>query len=160
MIKKTPEERFWEKVDTSLGYGPKGDCWKWTGVVNSMGYGQLLISGKMKYTHRYSYQLHYGLFPDAMRVLHKCDTPRCCNPEHLFLGTQRDNVLDMMAKGRANFVPPIGSRHGGAKLNELQVIEIRRRHELGEQARPIAKDYNVDRTTIYLIVKRKIWRHI
>jgi hypothetical protein len=160
MEKKTIEQRFWEKVDTSLGYGPNGDCWKWTGVLNNMGYGQLLINGRMKYSHRYSYQLRYGSFPDAMRVLHKCDNPRCCNPEHLFLGTQMDNVHDMMAKGRQNYVIPIGSKHGGSKLNEVEVIKIRRRYELGERQVDIARDYNVNKTTINVIVHRKKWKHI
>ena len=88
---------FWCKVDK----GEKDDCWCWTATVNSKGYGSMSINGKSYSAHRVSFYIHNGYLP-RLNVLHSCDTPRCVNPKHLFLGTQLDNVRDMIEKGRAN----------------------------------------------------------
>ena len=92
--KGTPEERFWNKVDKS------GDCWLWTGAKTGRGYGHILINGNSISAHRYSWEIHYGKIPENMCILHRCDNPICIKPEHLFLGTQTDNIADMDRKGR------------------------------------------------------------
>lgn len=92
-----PEERFWKKIDKSPS---PGGCWLWVGPVNGGGYGAIGVNGAPILAHRYSYQLCIGAIPNNLWVLHKCDTPRCCNPAHLFLGTAADNTADMMRKGR------------------------------------------------------------
>jgi hypothetical protein len=94
-------------------------CWMFLGAWNSDGYGNIRVQGKLWATHRLSYELFVGPIPNGISVLHHCDNPWCINPEHLFLGTQLDNVRDMIAKGRSNFTST-------RLLTDEQVIEIRR----------------------------------
>jgi hypothetical protein len=89
------EERFWKNVDRSK------DCWLWTGTVDRYGYGRLSVNYKNMSAHRLSAMMHFGMFDKRMFVLHRCDTPRCVRPSHLFLGDQRQNIKDMFAKGRS-----------------------------------------------------------
>jgi hypothetical protein len=91
----TLEERFWSHV-------AKGDnCWQWSAACSgSMGYGVIRIAGRNQFTHTVSWRLHFGEIPADLRVLHRCDNPPCVRPDHLFLGTQGDNLKDMYAKRR------------------------------------------------------------
>jgi hypothetical protein len=75
-------------------------CWEFTGRLNTMGYGQIVYQGKFQLIHRISWRLNKGKIPNGLFVLHRCDNPLCFNPDHLFLGTQQDNLSDMRAKGR------------------------------------------------------------
>lgn len=88
------EKQYWSKVLKTDG------CWSWVGAKHRHGYGQIRVNKKLLAAHRVSWLLHYGQIPDGMCVLHKCDNPECTNPEHLFIGTMKDNSRDMMAKGR------------------------------------------------------------
>lgn len=92
----TPEVRLLR----SLTRSPANGCLEWSGVTNRRGYGRLQVQGRMVLTHRLAWELANGSIPEGMNVLHRCDNPPCCDPEHLFLGTQKDNVADMIAKGR------------------------------------------------------------
>lgn len=125
---RSPPERFW----ASVAQGGPDDCWLWQGKVNKrrMGYGVLKWRTKEKRAHRVAYELTHGAIPDGMMVLHKCDTPPCCNPSHLFLGTAADNCRDACAKGRAKFdhLPHghnKGERNGMARLTRAQVDRIK-----------------------------------
>lgn len=90
-------ERFWSKVRRSAG------CWEWTASRTKRGYGQfLLTTGRPILAHRMVWVLTHGVIPDGLYVCHKCDNPQCVRPDHLFLGSQGDNMRDMSAKGRAN----------------------------------------------------------
>ena len=97
--RKPAQDRFNEKWEPVTESG----CWIWTGTVcGENDYGQFFIDKHVR-AHRASWMLHKGEIPDGMLVLHKCDIPQCVNPDHLFLGTQQDNIIDMTAKGRHHY---------------------------------------------------------
>jgi hypothetical protein len=97
--KRTFAERFWEKVDQRAD----DVCWLWNGRARHWaGYGMFHVGNdRAEQAHRVAYALAIGPIPSGLGVLHRCDNPPCCNPSHLFLGTQADNLKDMWAKGRA-----------------------------------------------------------
>lgn len=95
----TPTERFWARVDKSLGQGPQGECWQWLDTER-FGYGQVDIDGKRQMAHRYSYELVIGPVPAGLFLRHKCDNPICVNPDHLTPGTHQQNMDDMVERRR------------------------------------------------------------
>lgn len=116
------EERFWSKVDS------RGDneCWPWTGCKTAFGYGRMSAAGRVSLkAHRVSYALSVRASPGRWMVCHSCDNPECCNPDHLFLGTHKDNTMDAMVKGRL-VMPPVYSRsnHPRATLSVHDVMAI------------------------------------
>lgn len=119
-------------------------CWIWTGSLKPDGYGCLYYEGKMWIAHRVSYIIHKGKIPKGMFVLHKCDNPSCVNPKHLFIGTNKDNLHDMVMKDRGIF-----------KLSVEDVLDIRRSKM---SYLWLAKKYNVHSVTI--LRKRKFDRRI
>lgn len=142
--------RFWTRVDKS------GDCWVWQGAKNEHGYGAFYAGRRYK-THRYAWEVENGPIPEGQNVLHKCDNPPCVRPDHLFLGSMKDNAQDMVRKGRL-VVPGLkGEGNGNHKLTERDVLEIRASTERGCD---IARRFNVTQTLIYLVRSRKAWKHI
>lgn len=132
-------------------------CWLWLGSLNA-GYGQFRRDdGSIILAHRYSYIHAFNSPIDGLVVMHKCDTPKCVNPDHLMLGTQAENVMDMHSKGRAKKRGVIGELHHQAKLTDDQVRLIR---ASDKKTADIAKEFGVSRTVIYDILKRRIWKHI
>lgn len=116
-----------------------GDCWLWVALINNKGYGQFCFEGKQRRAHRVSYLLFNGPIPKGMNVLHNCDRTyplgdltyrRCVNPDHLFLGTDADNVADMYVKQRDRHLA--GFEHPMAKLTYDQVGQIRSLWETGK----------------------------
>lgn len=135
----------------------KEGCWDWKGVRDKDGYG--LIPGgyqRQKKAHRVSFLLHKGAIPDESLVCHDCDNPICTNPEHLFLGSKKENDFDSRKKGRAC----VGSKQPRAKLNEMDVKKIKYLLSLGVKARRIAKDFGVAPSQICEINKGRSWKHV
>lgn len=101
-----PTIRFWKKVDKHGPIHPTlgTECWLWTGYQMPFGHGQLNVGDKIVLTHRFSWELHHGPIPEGLSVLHHCDVPNCIRPDHLFLGTQKDNVQDAIQKGRPGYL--------------------------------------------------------
>ena len=149
------EERFWSNVDKS------GDCWLWTKCKDTHGYGQLKQAGKLLRAHRVSWTLSNGAIPKGRYILHKCDAPACVRPEHLFLGTAKDNSDDMIAKNRDNHSLNVkGSAHGQARLSESQVLDMRQRHKGGEAIDSLAQRYRISYGHAWGIIRRKYWAHL
>lgn len=139
----------------------KTNCWVWTGAA-SKGYGWIRYKQKSIMAHRYSYLIHKGQFDKTKCVLHKCDNPPCCNPDHLFLGTRADNRKDCIAKGRAVYLK--GVNHGSHKLNPRQVSEIRASYGWrgigGMSAPALAKKYGITTSGIWHVLLGKVWKEI
>jgi hypothetical protein len=162
--RKDPLERFFLKVKKSDG------CWLWTGNRNVRGYGILRIGERNVLAHRFSFEHAVGPIPDSMKVCHRCDTRLCVRPDHLFLGTSKDNTQDAVRKGRMSHGdghylrknPDLalrGSKNGNAKLDEETVRAIRRRAERESQV-VIARDLGISPATVSHVVCRRKWAHV
>lgn len=134
-------------------------CWQWTGGKDRDGYG---VFGhhrrKQVRAHRASYEFHVGPVSSDVFVCHKCDNPSCINPDHLFLGSPRDNTHDMIAKGRKNTT--VGDAHGMAKLSHKDVVEIINSRKEGVLLTVLAERYGVTFQHISAIALNKHWRHV
>lgn len=138
---------FWNLVNKTTS------CWLWTGKTFHDGYGCFSLKGIWR-THRLSYQLHFGEIPQDLLVCHKCDTPLCVNPDHLFLGTPKDNTQDAIKKNRL----ACGEKQG--KLTNIQAQEIRDISNTPEKPtyKAIAKNYGVCEETIGRIVRKEHYK--
>lgn len=157
MKTKPIEERFWPKVQRTHA------CWLWTGSTDGRGYGQLssMHAKSPVKAHRVSWELANGPIPDGLSVLHACDTPGCVRPDHLFVGTQRDNMRDAAEKGRTSPIPVRkGVAHHNAKLNQRKVRRIRAMYRAGETQTAIAEAMNVTQTCVSLVLSGKTWSHV
>jgi|SRR5579872_7013115 len=154
-------ERFWEKVDIR---GPN-ECWPWTGYINTDGYGHYSYSKKDdrvfgEMAHRMALRFD-GRDSGPLQGCHQCDNPACCNPRHLWVGTAKQNSDDAARKGRLVPGPSLpGESHPNRKLTDQIVRDIRALHEIGFTQTALAEKFNIDQSSISLIVNRKRWRHI
>jgi hypothetical protein len=161
-------------------------CMEWLHYKNADGYGRLMFEGKVQSAHRIAYRLFNGEINNGLVVRHKCHNPACCNPEHLDLGTQQDNIMDMVLAGRnktQNRKKPKPEGFGEklsciatrlwkerkergiyclnkTKLNDEDVREIRRLRQDGTPFKHIAEMYKVTDTSIRNIISRKTWDHV
>jgi predicted DNA-binding protein (UPF0251 family) len=140
------ESRMERLVDRS------GDCWPWLGSCDAHGYGQMGYGQRKKLkAHRVAWELANGAIPEGMSVLHRCDNPPCCNPAHLFIGTQADNMADAHAKGR-QFIPQgpalRGEANPAAKLTDYQREAICVLGDQGISQRVIAAYYGISQSTV------------
>lgn len=131
-------------------------CWLWLGRLDDDGYGSIGEAGKTLLAHRAAYIVEHGAIPDGMNVCHRCDNPPCVRPKHLFLGTQAENIADMIAKGRM----PTGAQRPNAKLNEAEVRSIRRLAEKGLSHRAIAEQVGVSRSLVTMVASGERWGHV
>jgi predicted transcriptional regulator len=133
-------------------------CWLWKGYIDNLGYGRIHIYGKTEKAHRASFIFFKKKKIDGLCVLHKCDNRSCVNPKHLFLGTQLDNIKDMVNKKRNNTAK--GEANYSATINSNDAIKIKTLLKSGMSCTEIAKFLNVKRSTVYLIKYNKSWNHI
>ncbi len=163
--------RLWSKTDTT------GSCWEYQGGRVRQGYGVLTERrGKSWRTHRLAYTLTRGPIPEGMFVCHRCDNPPCVRPDHLFLGTPKENSEDRDRKGRGASGDRSGMRkyasarlrvslskrgegHHGTKLTDQDVRNIRDRF-LSEGGPALAREYGITRDQIYNIRQRRSWSHV
>jgi len=179
------QSRFWSKV--IQGESPDS-CWDWSAAKDRHGYGVFCVNPtrRTERAHRYSWEITNGKIPESMNILHKCDNPSCANPEHLFLGTQADNMADMRAKGRgakgdnttarlypeklprgdAHFSrrqPELiarGERHWNSKLSATDVRKMREMNKGGLNYSQIADVFGIHRRTASGICNGLQWRHV
>ena len=144
------------KVRLFKGITKTNTCWLWNGYKHRSGYGNIKVDGKVIKTHRLSWTIHNGEIPKGMCVLHKCDVRSCVNPKHLFLGTQRDNLDDMVKKGRSNH----GEKHPLALLTKKDVLRIRMLFKKEKSISELAEKFNVGYHVIWFIVRNKSWKQI
>lgn len=168
--------RFFASISITEG------CWEWQNSRLAGGYGQIKVMGKSRLAHRVSYELAHGPIPDGLYVLHHCDNPPCVRPDHLFLGTARDNIRDCLSKRRGPDPQKRaliyrhsgddhwtrqhpdriarGSGHGRSKLTEDDVRTIRQLRSEGWTLDRLAVRFGVRLTNIHAIVRRDTWRHV
>ena len=141
------------------------ECWIWKGaravrmnaLGENVGYGHVRVEKRLRLAHRVSFELFKGEIPEGMHVLHRCDTPLCVNPRHLFLGTHEDNMKDMVIKNRHLMNRRRGEKHSQSKVTEQQVLEIRASNE---KLKVLAERYGVTFGLIGHIKARRAWKHI
>lgn len=147
-----------KRIEDKVVRIPEGGCWVWMGTTTSRGYGQLISDNKKHYAHRASYEAFVGPIPKGKYVCHSCDNVYCVNPNHLFLGTQKENLQDMASKGRSTR----GEKNPRAKLTEMDVYVIKKvfmsKQDVSDM--DIAKTYNVSRSLIQSIRTGKRWNHV
>lgn len=143
-----PIERILSRIDKDTVF----NCWEFMGALDHKGYGR--IDGNLA-VHRVVFE-HFKGSTQGLCVLHRCDNRKCVNPDHLFLGTNAANTLDMIQKGRMK----VGSQLPQAKITEDDVREIRARYAGGERQVSIAADYGLHGATISEICSRKRWKHV
>ena len=148
-------------IESRVDMDPTTQCWNWRQCTNLKGYG---VTSKKTVgykehgstlIHRIAYMEYKNTVQKDMLVLHTCDNPKCCNPEHLYEGTAKDNADDMISRGRA----PHGERHPNAILNASDVVYIRY-SDHGLSSRQLADKFGVARVTIRDIIQNRKWRHV
>lgn len=147
------ERRFRAQVERTA------TCWLWIGTVDRHGYGRIGAGGrhgKNLLAHRVAWELLHGPLTASVHVLHRCDTPRCVNPSHLFLGSHQANMADRDRKRRQ----AAGERNGRAKVTADVVLTIRLRRSVGHTYSAIARDVGLDPTTVRNICTRRIWKAV
>jgi len=163
-VRRTPEQRFWEKVDKN-GPVPQhhpelGPCWVWLGSRRSNnGYGGFRLGGKygrVESTHRVAWEIANRPLAPGEHVLHRCDNPLCVRPDHLFLGTHQQNMADRQEKGRVNR----GSRHPRAVIDEAAVLLIRRRAASGKSGAAIARSLGCSPNVTTDVIRGRTWKHV
>lgn len=149
MRSMTPE-KFWKRVEKT------DTCWLWRGPINSDGYGAVGMNFKTIRAHRAAWIYTNGSIPDGLWVLHRCDTPLCVRPDHLFLGTAKDNADDRDSKGHGYS----GSQHHLSKLDDDKIRQIRKLHSEGISQRVIAKKFGITQPNVGYITRGETWRHV
>jgi hypothetical protein len=156
--RRTLLERFTKRYEVDV----ETACWNWTGASMVRGYGVIRIGRRNEGAHRASWLIHRGEIPSGAFVCHRCDNPRCVNPEHLFLGTSADNVADMDTKGRRRTVLPRlhGEQHPTSKLTEEAVLAIVTEGRAGVTMTSLAFRFGISEAQVRRILTGEHWSHL
>lgn len=152
--------RFWRKVHKTQ------TCWIWIGGRRSNGYGVFTVDGRRESAHRIAWELtHKTRIVSKLRACHHCDNPECVRPSHIFIGTDRDNALDMVRKGRGNWTTKPetvlrGERNGQAKLTAVQVHKILKAYAQGARQVDLAALFHISQARVSKIVRGEAWTHL
>jgi len=150
-MKIETEWRFISKISIK----ENNECWEWQAIKSKDNYGVFETKGKHIAAHRYAWELANGPIPAGMLACHKCDNRLCCNPNHIFIGTHKDNMQDMVLKGRSNKLK--GIQKPQAKLTIADIYEIR---ASSNKLIDLAKKYGVRDSAISKIKLRQRWKHL
>jgi hypothetical protein len=156
-MRKSLEQRFMEKVHPE----PMSGCWLWGGCIDSKGYGQIRRGANtlgVAQATAVSLGLRGVVVPAGMVVCHRCDNPPCVNPDHLFIGTHKDNSDDKIRKGRGNPVKGVG--HYQARITDSDVISIRRAYKGGATLKELSATYGLNTSAIGHVVVGRTWKHV
>lgn len=158
-------ERQYNRIRNRTKIDPVTGCWIWQGHIGGNGYGDVRVgsrcdgSRKSAKAHRAIWQALHGPIPKGLVIMHKCDVRLCCNPDHLAMGTQSENLIDALTKGRR--VSPRGEEQGRAKLTDESVREIRTRYKPKVCTfEALAREYGVTPATIARVYHRRGWTHV
>lgn len=154
--------RFWARV----GVGKPNSCWYWDNPTHEFGYGWFGINGENKLAHRVAKIIWDGEEKEGMQVLHSCDNPACCNPNHLRWGTQEENIQDCVDRGRKtdpprnSSLPPVmrGEDNPSSVMSWSKVRDLRRDWSKGEKGRYLSDKYGISISTVYQIVNYRTWK--
>lgn len=152
--RRVTPDLFWKRVNILTG----GECWEWQGGRDSRGYGKVRINGKLMGAYRAAYIFTTGQEPGKLHVCHRCDNPPCCNPNHLFLATARENALDRTKKGRTTQC----ESHPFAKLTPTIVNQIRKEYRPFDRkrgCRALARKYGVSSGIVGGIIRGVRWKN-
>lgn len=170
MTQERDVSRFMAKVDKRTD-----GCWLWTGAKDRKGYGRFSVGdsrredgsrrNSMVAAHRFAYELHNGPIPQGPGwhgycVLHRCDNPGCVRPDHLFIGTNADNVQDMDNKGRRVNAQVKGDMHPLAKLTTEKVLQIYAMVKSDRTQTSVAREFGVCLSTVNHIKTGRLWAHV
>lgn len=142
------------RINKNVTLDSETGCWMWARGKDRYGYGYIKCPGIRLRAHRYAYEAFVGPIPDGMFVCHRCDVRACVNPEHLFIGTHRDNMADCATKGRNVH----GERHPGAKLSQGAVAKIFALRAQGASQSKIAARFGVSQQLVSRVLMRQCWR--
>ena len=159
-----------QRIENSIVKQENG-CWEWTKCLDKDGYGDISVTTdkqrRTKKAHRVMYELKHGEIEDGLLACHTCDNRKCCNPDHIFLGTAKDNAEDMVAKGRSvvssgafTSEKTKGEKNGRSLLTQEDVDEIRARRDKGlkyGELKAMAEEFGIAYVTIQKIVAGKLW---
>lgn len=144
---------FWTRLEVKQ----ENECWHWKESLNKDGYGRVRLNGVLKMAHRIAYELHTGKNIDGFVAMHICDNPKCCNPNHLVIGTHADNQNDKMQKNRQ----AKGEVNGQSLLTNEQVLEARKRYKPRVVTyKMLADEYGVCKDTMQKAVRGIYWKHL
>lgn len=145
-----------ESLEAKFMKGKNNECWNWTHATSNHGYGSFTFNGKRYIASRLAYEIYIGPIEKGHHICHKCDNPKCVNPSHLFSGTIKENMSDMVKKNRS----AKGQNHSQSKLNDRQVKIIKKLIKQNRKNIEIAAKFNINRRTVNHIKSETRWSHI